>query len=67
MDTTPIMSPLIQYGFAGFSLILLAVLVWLIRELLIVLKANNRVMQLNLWTKVPKRHSGLWSKSKMNC
>lgn len=47
MEPTPIMAPLIQYGFAGFSLILLAVLVWLIRELLIVLKANNKVIAEN--------------------
>jgi len=44
---TSIMSPLIQYGFAGFSLILLAVLIWLIRELLSVLKENNKVIAEN--------------------
>lgn len=47
MGPTSIMGPLIQYGFAGFSLILLAVLVWLIRELLTVLKANNKVIAEN--------------------
>ena len=47
MEPTSIMGPLIQYGFAGFSLILLAVLVWLIRELLTVLKANNKVIAEN--------------------
>ena len=41
------MSPLIQYGFAGFSLILLGVLIWLIRELLGVLKENNKVISEN--------------------
>lgn len=46
-ETSVIMSPLLQYGFAGFSLILLAVLVWLIRELLAVLKANNLVIAEN--------------------
>jgi len=46
-ETSVIMSPLIQYGFAGFSLILLAVLIWLIRELLSVLKENNRVIAEN--------------------
>ena len=46
-ETSVIMSPLIQYGFAGFSLILLMVLVWLIRELLSVLKENNRVIAEN--------------------
>lgn len=45
--TTTVMSPLIQYGFAGFSLILLAVLIWLIRELLKVLKENNKVIAEN--------------------
>lgn len=46
-ETSIIMSPLLQYGFAGFSLILLGVLVWLIRELLAVLKANNKVIAEN--------------------
>jgi len=46
-ETSVIMSPLIQYGFAGFSLILLGVLIWLIRELLSVLKENNRVIAEN--------------------
>ena len=46
-ETSVIMSPLIQYGFAGFSLILLGVLIWLIRELLLVLKENNRVIAEN--------------------
>jgi len=47
MEPTTIMGPVIQYGFAGFSLILLAILVWLIRELLTVLKTNNRVIAEN--------------------
>lgn len=41
------MSPIIQYGFAGFSLILLGVLIWLVRELLAVMKENNRVIAAN--------------------
>ena len=46
-ETSVIMSPLLQYGFAGFSIVLLGVLVWLIRELLSVLKENNRVIAEN--------------------
>jgi hypothetical protein len=45
--TTQIMSPIIQYGFAGFSLILLGVLIWLIRELLKVMKENNKIIAAN--------------------
>lgn len=41
------MSPIIQYGFAGFCVILLAILFWLIRELLKVLKENNNVIAQN--------------------
>jgi len=46
-DSSVIMSPLIQYGFAGFSIVLLAVLIWLIRELLSVLKESNKVIAEN--------------------
>jgi len=41
------LTPTLQYGFAGFSLILVGVIVWLIRQLLQVLKANNRVISSN--------------------
>jgi len=44
---TSIMSPIMQWGFAGFSGILLSILVWLIRELLKVLKENNRIIASN--------------------
>ena len=37
-------SPVIQYGFAGFSLILVGVIVWLIKQLLIVLKDNPQAI-----------------------
>lgn len=37
-------SPLMQFGFAGFCLIELAIIVWLVRELIAVLKANNAVL-----------------------
>lgn len=49
MNTEPvqIMSPLLQYGFAGFSIILLCILVWLINKLLKVLKDTNEVIAKN--------------------
>ena len=47
---TNVMSPMIQYGFAGFCLILIGVIIWLIRELLSVLKENNKVIALNTQT-----------------
>lgn len=37
-------SPLIQGGFAVFALLLLGVNVWLVKQLLRVLKENNRVI-----------------------
>jgi F0F1-type ATP synthase membrane subunit b/b' len=37
-------SPLIQGGFAVFALLLLAINVWLVKQLLRVLKDNNRVI-----------------------
>ena len=42
-----IMQPVIPFGFAGLSVLLLVILVWLIRELLGVLKENNRVIAIN--------------------
>ena len=36
--------PIIQYGFLGFSAVLLAMISWLIRRLLAVLEANNKVI-----------------------
>jgi cell division protein FtsB len=41
------LTPTLQYGFAGFSLILVGVIVWLIRQLLRVLNQNNRVISNN--------------------
>jgi len=41
------MSPYIQYGFAGFAFCMLAVIVWLIWQLLKVLKENNKVINAN--------------------
>jgi len=39
--------PLVQYGFLGFSMVLLGVVIWLIRKLLDVLEANNRIIAAN--------------------
>ena len=39
--------PVVQYGFLGFSVVLLAVVIWLIRKLLDVLEANNRIIAAN--------------------
>ena len=39
--------PVVQYGFLGFSAVLLGVVIWLIRRLLGVLEANNRVISAN--------------------
>ena len=39
--------PVIQYGFLGFSAVLLGVVIWLIRKLLGVLEANNQIITAN--------------------
>ena len=39
--------PVIQYGFLGFSAVLLGVVIWLIKKLLGVLEANSRVITAN--------------------
>lgn len=41
------LTPTLQYGFAGFSLVLVGVIVWLIRQLLRVLQITNRVVSAN--------------------
>jgi len=40
-------SPLIQFGFAGFCLLLLGIVVWLITRLLAVIKENNAIIARN--------------------
>ena len=40
-------SPVIQYGFAGFAVLLLGVVVWLIRQLLKVLKETGEIIRGN--------------------
>ena len=46
MDAQAIVSlaPVLQYGFAGFCLLLLGVVVWQFKQLLSVMRANNRVV-----------------------
>lgn len=47
MDEKLILTPLIQYGFAGLSAILIAFIVWLTGELIKVVKESNRVISAN--------------------
>lgn len=46
MDPTTIvpLAPVLQWGFAGFSLLLLGIVVWQFKQLLAVLKTTNRVV-----------------------
>ena len=39
--------PIVQYGFLGFSAVLLGVVIWLIKRLLTVLEANNGIIAAN--------------------
>ncbi len=39
--------PVVQYGFLGFSGVLLGIVIWLIKRLLAVLDANNRIIAAN--------------------
>ena len=39
--------PIVQYGFLGFSAVLLGVVIWLIKRLLSVLDATNRIIAAN--------------------
>ena len=41
------LQPIIQYGFLGFSAVLLGVVIWLIKRLLAVLEATNRIIAAN--------------------
>lgn len=41
------LQPVIQYGFLGFAGVLLGIIVWLIRKLLDVLEATNRIIAAN--------------------
>ncbi len=42
-----ILQPLVQYGFLGFSAVLLCVVIWLIRRLLGLLEATNQIIASN--------------------
>ena len=42
-----VMTPVIQFGFAGLSLILIAIIVWLIRQLLTLLGETNKIIAAN--------------------
>ena len=45
MNPTDILAvPVIQYGFAGLCLVLLAIVMWLVRRLLALLEAHGDVM-----------------------
>jgi hypothetical protein len=46
-STLAILNPVIQYGFAGFCAILLAIIVWLMKRLMDLLEQNNRVLAEN--------------------
>lgn len=46
-EITGIFAPLLQYGFAGFSFILLAFIFWLVVRLLRVLSETNMVVARN--------------------
>ena len=42
-----VMRPIIEYGFLGFSAVLLGVVIWLIKKLLLVLERNSEVIARN--------------------
>ncbi|MCE5280333.1 MAG: hypothetical protein ABFD92_07825 [Planctomycetaceae bacterium] len=42
-----ITQPIVQYGFLGFSAVLLGLVIWLIQKLLGVLEANNSIITAN--------------------
>ncbi len=42
-----LLQPVVQYGFLGFSVVLLGVVIWLIKRLLSVLEATNRIIAAN--------------------
>lgn len=46
-QVTSLFNPLVQYGFAGFCFVLVGVIIWLICQLLGVIKENNKIIQDN--------------------
>ena len=47
MMNDQLLEPMIQYGFAGFSAVLIGIIVWLIRRLLDVLEKTNTIIAAN--------------------
>jgi hypothetical protein len=47
MEQSLLLSPIIQYGFLGFSAVLLGIIVWLITQLLDLLTKTNAIIQAN--------------------
>lgn len=42
-----VIQPIVQYAFAGFCAVQITIIVWLVRELIKVIKENNRVIANN--------------------
>jgi hypothetical protein len=42
-----LLQPVVQYGFLGFSVVLLGIVIWLIKRLLEVLEATNKIIAAN--------------------
>lgn len=47
MDTSLFLEPIIQYGFIGFSAVLLGIIIWLIKQLLSAMRMTHRVIAEN--------------------
>ena len=41
------LQPVVQYGFLGFSVVLLGIVIWLMKRLLAVLEATNQIIAAN--------------------
>lgn len=50
MNYMDVAAPIIQYGFAGFCIVLIFIIVWLINRLLTVLEKTNEVISRNTET-----------------
>jgi len=49
-NTVSVFVPFVQYGFAGFSFVLLGVIFWMIRKLIDVVSKNSEVITINTKT-----------------
>ncbi|MBE7558238.1 hypothetical protein HS125_04560 [bacterium] len=47
MEISPLMQPMVQYGFAGFCAVLLALLFWMMRRVLLLFEQNTQVIERN--------------------